>query len=317
MKTKLRFKALGILIALLLSILIGSCTKEEPLMAPESDSPTNLTLKNGSIDDMVCDLIAGQNILAGQVIYSHDATNLYVTYLASNGWTLTEVHLYVGSLANLPTNKKAVQIGQFPYSTNDLVGNTITIPLLDLEGNMNGDGSVTIAAHAIVVNGQQEETAWANCTYIPVISVKSLFTNNKWAASDGDRFTNTNINDYCYWLTTNSYVKNAEYPLYSYYYQTVVSSPGTVIVSDNGVYLSITVNAIIPLKHTFIYVGTMENLIANYSSGGTCLDYENFPYQVDTPAGATTHTYSVSMPNVSFQNAFGSDRWGWINHYNF
>ena len=103
--------------------------------------------------------------------------------MATNGWVLTEVHLYVGPLSDLPMNKKAVQIGHFPYSEENLGGAetwSVSVPLPD--GN-----DCIIAAHAVVYNEElgMEETAWANCVYKPVIAVKVKFPEGKNAESDG------------------------------------------------------------------------------------------------------------------------------------
>lgn len=319
MKTKLRFKALSILITLVLGILIGSCTKEESINAPESDPVSNLTLKsawNFGADNVECSLIAGQSINAGNVIFSHDATNLYITYVSTGGWYLTELHLYVGDLAGLPTNNKAIQIGHFPYSATNLIGlttYTFTVPIADVTKDANG---YTIAAHAIVVNGKQEETAWSNCSYAPVIAVKTLILNGYWAVSDGDFIPNPD-NYGCRIFATNVYEKDDVYPLIGPYYPTP-GQAGHVNVTDDGKSLFITVQASenYKLLHSYLYVGTMPGFLG-YIDISTCVDYKEFPYQMDTPGGEENHEFVLPLPNVSFQTAFNSNRWGWINHYNF
>ncbi|MDP2338160.1 MAG: hypothetical protein Q8N05_17290 [Bacteroidota bacterium] len=322
MKTKLKFRQLVTLFALLLGIFVSSCSKEEPLKNPESDSSTNLTLKSAAIpqpDDMICDLIAGQHILpiAGKVIYSHSNGNLVVEFLAQNGWTLSEVHLYVGSQGNLPRNNKAIQIGKFPYPSSNYPAinsngiTTITIPLSVFNNNMNDDDSYTIAAHAVVKNGQQEETAWANCTYKPLITVKSWFNDGSWAASEGTPFSAST--QWCSILGTNIYQKGEVYPLIRWN----GTNPGKVSVTDNETNLLITVEAYggLKLTHTYLYVGTMQGL-QSYAPPGGCPNYPNFPFKNHTTA--TTHTFSLPMQSsISFEKAFGSNRWGWFSRYNF
>jgi len=119
MKTKLGFKKLSIVIAVLMSTFMFSCKDGGVLDVPES----GLTLKSSHIvqmADVVCELTAGQTINAGNVIYEKVGENLVVTYVAANGWTLSEVHLYVGPLAGATMNQKAIQIGHFPYSAVQL-----------------------------------------------------------------------------------------------------------------------------------------------------------------------------------------------------
>ena len=162
MKTKLHLKKLATLFVVVLGISISSCTKEEPALLSEAESSSDLMLKNGTIaqgtDLMECDLIGGQHINVGKVITSHDEMNIYVTYLTTGGWVLSELHLYVGTLAGLPKSKGGgIQIGHFPYSAKNLKGittYTIEIPIAEVSKDANG---YTIAAHAVVINGNKNE----------------------------------------------------------------------------------------------------------------------------------------------------------------
>lgn len=61
-----------------------------------------------------------------------------VRYSTSNGWQMTEAHLWVGDgLATMPqTETGNPQIGLFPYRSGDITGATsytLTIPLSSLE----------------------------------------------------------------------------------------------------------------------------------------------------------------------------------------
>lgn len=324
MKTDLRFRALWLLIALSLGIFINSCTKEEPTVAPETNNSENLQLKSVTTDppeDTFCDLIAGQTINTGQVLFSHDATNLYVTYLTSNGWTLTEVHLYVGTLAGLPTNKTAIKIGQFPYSATNLnvTQFTFTIPLANLQKDANG---YAIFAHAVVINGTQQETAWSNnCTYKPIITVKSKFLDNgneTWAATDGVHYPNNTW--YCPWLGTNIYEKGAEYLLQSWIYPLSSGGAGKVNVTDDGtnLFVVVTPKVGLTLKATYLYVGSMAGLEALGQYTGGCPNYYDFLYQ--SFDATPTHTFKIPMPmqnSISFESIWGKGRWGWFSYYNF
>ena len=72
------------------------------------------------------DLMAGQNILVGQVCAGIEEGNLQVTYNVVPDWQIAETHLWVGtSLSTLPTNRSGnPQIGLFPYKSGPLEGAT-------------------------------------------------------------------------------------------------------------------------------------------------------------------------------------------------
>ena len=50
-------------------------------------------------------LIAGQNIDAGDVSITNDDTNLYVQISTQDGWLLTETHIFAGT-GDIPVNRK-------------------------------------------------------------------------------------------------------------------------------------------------------------------------------------------------------------------
>ena len=116
-------------------------------------------------DPVTATLWAGQSINVGSVTVSNDGSSLYVEYLVSGGWQLTETHVAVGqSLDDIPQTKSGnPKVGHFDYSSEhglDPVVTTVThtIPLEGL------NGTVVIAAHAVVYKPgciPQEETAWA------------------------------------------------------------------------------------------------------------------------------------------------------------
>lgn len=315
-----------IFITLLSLIFMSSCTKEELTNLPEADLSANLSLKSAEVptlDNVECDLIAGQFINVGKVIYSHDATNIYVTYLTTDGWKLSELHLYVGDLEGLPTNKTAIQIGHFPFSAENLnqTTYTFTVPILNLP--KDDETGYTIAVHAIVKNGLQEETAWSNCSaYKPLIAVKTFLSSGFWAASDGDRpFATLDPNlswNWCYWLGTNIYEKGEEYLLQGLFYPT--GDAGKVMVDDDGTNIEITVMAEEGLKlvDTYLYVGTLQGLKSYIPIGINCPSYTNFPMQIHTESPTHTFTIPILIKNsIAFTSQYDSKRWGWFSYYNF
>ena len=108
------------------------------------------------------DLLAGQTIDSGNLTVELDEGTVIVSYETEGDWVITETHLYVGPLADMPLNTPGnPQIGQFPDADEfDPAVTAVTYATLDLEPGE----CVYVAAHAVVVNTVtgEEETAWAN-----------------------------------------------------------------------------------------------------------------------------------------------------------
>ena len=51
----------------------------------------------------VSDFYAGQNINVGSVSVSNTSTDLIVTITTTGGWVMGQTHVYVGTLAGMPT----------------------------------------------------------------------------------------------------------------------------------------------------------------------------------------------------------------------
>lgn len=110
-------------------------------------------------------LVAGQTMDAGTVTVSNDNDYIYVTYATTNGWVLTQTHLYVGDCALIPLNNPGNPIpGQFPYTAthNNITTYTYQIPISRIPLELCG----CIAAHAVVkkYNSSNQvidsQTAW-------------------------------------------------------------------------------------------------------------------------------------------------------------
>ena len=121
------------------------------------------------------DLYAGKNTIVGLVVVSNDATNLYVQYVTTGGWTIEETHLAVATdLSDIPQNHGGPIVGKFQYKETSAPGTTevtYTIPL----SSFGAGQTLFIAAHAVVVNGRASETAWAGCL------VSNPFPGANWA----------------------------------------------------------------------------------------------------------------------------------------
>jgi hypothetical protein len=268
-------------------------------------------------EEFSCDLLAGQTINVGKVIYSNDGTNFYVEYFLTAPWVVTEIHFYAGNFAKFPRNKQAIQIGNFPYDMADFSGNKLTIPLSNLKTD---NGILTLAFHAVVENGKQNETAFANCSYKPVVGAKVRFIDAKYALTDGpvsyaDYFGNTSTH-WCSRFGLNVYANGDDYLLQSRHYP--LGDAGTVQVSDDGANLKVKIIATDPsntMKESYLFVGSLNQLGAIAIGSDGCPVYANFPYVKYVVNN--THEYSIPIPikSKSFNTAFGSNRWGWITTY--
>jgi len=116
-------------------------------------------------------LIAGQYINVGQVVVTHDETNVYVLYETIDGWYMTETHLHIArTVEDIPQANGNPIPGLFDYS---MIHNPpvqvyeYTVPICSFLGGGWSDGDeFVITAHAVVQkqiteNGLWIETAWA------------------------------------------------------------------------------------------------------------------------------------------------------------
>jgi hypothetical protein len=135
-------------------------------------------------------LWAGQNIEAGSIIITHDADNVYITFVTIAGWEITTTHVYVGKTDPAGGDALSSAPGQFPYSAvhnPTIIEYTYTIALTDIDSydmpkgqkwvadtnpGVALDQTIYIATHAeaqkeIGTDGEgnpiyQEESAWAD-----------------------------------------------------------------------------------------------------------------------------------------------------------
>lgn len=159
---------LSTLVLFVAAITVISCTKSTNLNSV-SVPPTKMAVETPP-PPSICDstgvnLIAGQYINVGNVIVKNNSDTLYVTYVTTGDWKISEIHLYVGPESELPANKKGnPQVGHFPTQDNFYpMVTSVTYKFL-LE---NLDDCFYVAAHAVVkkvVDGQtlDSQTAWGD-----------------------------------------------------------------------------------------------------------------------------------------------------------
>ncbi len=103
-------------------------------------------------------LVAGQHNYAGTVSVARAGSDICVTYASEGGWLISETHLAISSsLEGIPqTGSGNPKPGQFSYATSHRPAvSTFTYCVA------SPAATVYIAAHAVVQNGSQRETAWA------------------------------------------------------------------------------------------------------------------------------------------------------------
>ncbi|UCC84253.1 MAG: hypothetical protein JSW46_04810 [Gemmatimonadota bacterium] len=149
---------------------LAACDREQP-------SPMDPTIQEAVYVDgggtTSFTLYAGQSIDAGEVQATVVGGDLVVTYVTTDGWELTEAHLWVGEhLADMPQARNGnPKIGNFPHNSGDITGMTsfsFSIPLSSLGGEPYVcDRSFYLAAHAALRKdngggGYQTETGWGD-----------------------------------------------------------------------------------------------------------------------------------------------------------
>ena len=153
-----------------ISLLI-SCSQDNEMLEIDNLTTDNITsnrIASGETDDLIVDLMAGQNTDSGSVTVSDIDGFIDITYQTEGDWIILETHLYVGNQEDMPANNPGnPRIGHFPYKT-DHGGGVTTFTYSDLYELAIGE-CTWVAAHAVVYNTVtgQEETAWGNGDDIP------------------------------------------------------------------------------------------------------------------------------------------------------
>ena len=137
------------------------------------------------------DLIAGKNQDVGDVLVWNNETTLYVKFLTTDNWTISETHLSVAdSLDEIPTTLVGnPKIGQFEYSTEHNPFVTECIYEVELEEDWTADTELYIAAHAVVQiknadNDDDDDNDENSCDY----QIKSLNNWKRWRGKSCNNF---------------------------------------------------------------------------------------------------------------------------------
>ena len=264
-----------------LVIALFSCSKEETIeVNPEhnnSNSTTQLHTSKSNDCSETFTLYAGQNIDVGNVTITNTEDSIFVTYSTHSNWVLTETHLYVGSLAGLPTNNPGnPQIGQFPYNTShqNITSYTIAIPI---DPNLQ---CYIVAAHASVAligNGGviiQQETAWSEGGQIN--------NGGSWAT----------YSEYC--LIDCCDIEEQSYIFYAG--QTINVGNLNVVNDSTNLFVTFSFTGDWYTQQTHLYVGDLAGLPTNPSN--TPIPGQ-FPYSVTHNPMTQTYTYTIPLASLS------------------
>lgn len=236
-------------------------------------------------------LLAGQTIEAGAVCVEVTDGSLVVSYGTTGGWTLDEVHLWVGSdVGSLPKNKSGNPVpGSFPYKSGSLgdgvTSYSFTIDLADLGFGCPGDDQgYVIAAHAAVrklgEDGEtyQTETGWSEgprispkgnwattspftltCDCDTIINPPTECWDGETAWADGERYNTDQGN----WATYTTYNREVQ-EVFLFAGKTLEAGTVTFSAPDNSTgEVAICVN----LNPGFRFKADPENLkVQGYSS---------------------------------------------------
>jgi len=177
-------------------VAVAGCSQDDMVVPMNALSTLGVYGVNGVAGQYCTTLYAGQDIDAGNVcaeVVDNGATEqLCITYTTTGGWELVEAHLWVGkALADMPQTRKGnPQVGQFPYHSGDITGQTTYTFCVDLsefggEDALCGE-ELLAAAHAVVRkdNGDgtyQTETGWGDGD--------RMVERGNWATYFGIQFT--------------------------------------------------------------------------------------------------------------------------------
>lgn len=112
-------------------------------------------------------LFAGQTIPVGSVSLINTDSHVQAKIVTSDGWMLSEVHVYVGTSA-----PNTVAPGQFAFSQTLSNPTNNFLALVPLPSGSACDDMLAVAVHVVVSKQGQTETAWAQGSH--------AFTGARW-----------------------------------------------------------------------------------------------------------------------------------------
>lgn len=293
-----------------------SCSKEEIENAENALKKSIKSTESVVVPDILCegqplvlDLIAGQNMDAGNVTIEKDDDSIYVTF-ETYGGCLEEVHVYIGDISNVPDNKKNTPIpGQFPYSAENINESTFTLEIPVNEITSCG----IILAHAQLCNG---ETAWCrgNDKYFTLklwygFTVNGTYYKGWSVIKTEDQFYTGDGSWPCEVMGVVKLTDDIELKLMAGDEDLQIGTAEIDIEGDDIV-VNILLNSGYSVDESYAFYGTLQDLL----SFGDCPNYRTFPYPIPGDDQASFMIPFGLSSSYTFEE-FGSPRWGFLGYY--
>ena len=122
-------KTTTLLVILISALSFFSCNTEEFILEENTIDPNfrviertnnNLFSRSSTEAELVVDLIAGQNYIAGAVSVYATCDDVTITYTTYSDWTIAATHMSFGdcNIQSIPTTRSGnPKIGKFDYSS--------------------------------------------------------------------------------------------------------------------------------------------------------------------------------------------------------
>lgn len=147
-------------------------------LAASGDSILKCAFPEGplSADMLKIDLIADNYINAGTVLISDDEKYFHITFIASGGWTIDEVCLFLGTKENIPLDRSNVPIPRL-FPVREKFSQGISTVIFDITKNSSTTDCPVILTNAKVSrSGQSGINAWGRGNK----SFLSYFYRKRW-----------------------------------------------------------------------------------------------------------------------------------------
>ncbi|WP_179021594.1 hypothetical protein [Winogradskyella forsetii] len=132
-------------------------------------------------------LMAGRNIYLGALGVTKTETDLIVTYATIPGWTIDETHINVGDCSEgwAPTTGSGnPKIGKFDHKEPHSTEVNRVVYHINLDAIPDDSDLYCLAAHAVVLGPNGEETAWAGGSNDGGGSIGRSNTNNGYTVME-------------------------------------------------------------------------------------------------------------------------------------
>ena len=270
-----------ILFIILTTLTIG-CSKDDDFIVPKSqlkvEEPKNYTVYYSTPysttlgSPTIVTLYAADSIDIGTITVTNNNDSVFVTFNTYDNWQLQLIHLFVGSMLDIPLDPaNNPYVNNFPYVTTlDPMQTTVTFGFPDSLLHE----TFIVAAYAEVykvLNGQiiQSEIAWG----------------------EGIQFTEDGI-----WATYFNYSKKSqvsqitEFSIYTVYLVKV----GKLQVSNDkyNMYVTYVMNTYYYMSQTNLYVGSLGGMPRNVHYNP---DLGQFPYITTHNPMIDSYKYTISL----------------------